>query len=65
MAKAFWKVCRKLANEERLDVLRRVMISSTKQGLSVGQVSDMVRLGQPATSTYLAQLQNDCGLSLS
>ena len=65
MAKAFWKVCRKLANEERLDVLRRVMISSTKEGLSVGQVSDMVRLGQPATSTYLAQLQNDCGLVAS
>ena len=65
MAKAFWKVCRKLANEERLDVLRRVMISPTKEGLSVGQVSDMVRLGQPATSTYLAQLQNDCGLVAS
>jgi len=65
MAKAFWKVCRKLANEERLDVLRRVMISSFEEGLSVGQVSDMVRLGQPATSTYLAQLQNECGLLAS
>ncbi len=61
-AREFWRVCRKLANEERLDVLRRVMIASVDEGLSVGQVADVVRLGQPATSVYLAQLQNDCGL---
>ena len=65
MAKTFWKVCKKLANEERLDVLRHVMISPEKDGLPVGQISDMVRLGQPATSIYLAQLQNDCGLVAS
>ena len=65
MAKTFWKVCKKLANEERIDVLRHVMISPEKDGLSVGQISDMVRLGQPATSIYLAQLQNDCGLVAS
>ena len=65
MAKTFWKVCRKLANEERIDVLRHVMISPEKEGLPVGQISDMVRLGQPATSIYLAQLQNDCGLVAS
>ena len=65
MAKPFWKVCRKLANEERIDVLRHVMISPEKEGLPVGQISDMVRLGQPATSIYLAQLQNDCGLVTS
>ncbi len=57
----FRDVCRKLANEERVDVLRRVMISS-EEGLSVGQVADMVRLEQPATSVYLAQLERDCGL---
>ena len=65
MAKTFWKVCKKLANEERIDVLRHVMISPEKDGLPVGQISDMVRLGQPATSIYLAQLQNDCGLVAS
>ena len=65
MAKAFWKVCKKLANEERLDVLRHVMICPEEEGISVGQISDTVRLGQPATSTYLAQLQNDCGLVTS
>ena len=58
----FWKVCKKLANEERLDVLRKVMASPDKDGLPVGQISEAVRLGQPATSTYLAQLQADCGL---
>ena len=61
----FWKVCKKLANEERLDVLRRVMIASVDEGLSVGQIADVVRLGQPTTSVYLAQLQNDCGLVTS
>lgn len=65
MAKKFWKVCKKLANDERLDVLRRVMISPDDDGLPVGQISDMVSLGQPATSIYLAQLQNDCGLVAS
>ena len=52
MAKTFWKICKKLANEERIDVLRQVMISPEKDGLPVGQISDMVRLGQPATSIY-------------
>ena len=65
MAKTFWKVCKKLANEERIDILRHVMISPEKEGLPVGHISDMVRLGQPATSIYLAQLQNDCGLVAS
>ena len=65
MSKPFWKVCKKLANEERIDVLRHVMISLEEEGTPVGQISDMVKLGQPATSTYLAQLQNDCGLVAS
>jgi len=65
MSKPFWKVCKKLANEERIDVLRHVMISPEKEGIPVGQISDMVKLGQPATSIYLAQLQNDCGLVAS
>jgi DNA-binding transcriptional ArsR family regulator len=58
----FWKVCKKLANEERLDVLRHVILSPADEGITVGQIADVVRLGQPATSIYLAQLQNDCGL---
>ena len=40
-ARELWKVCRKLANEERLDVLRRVMITSVDEGLSVGQIADV------------------------
>ncbi len=58
----FWKVCKKLANEERIDVLRKVMASPDKDGLPVGQIADAVRIGQPATSIYLAQLQDACGL---
>ena len=34
----FWKVCKKLANEERIDVLRKVMASPDKDGLPVGRV---------------------------
>ena len=60
--RAFWKVCKKLANEERIDVLRKVMTAFETDGLPVGQIADAVRIGQPATSTYLAQLQNECGL---
>ena len=41
------------------------MISPDKNGISVGQISDVIKLGQPATSTYLTQLQNDCGLVTS
>ena len=58
----FWKVCKKLANEERIDVLRKVMASPDKDGIPVGQIADTVRIGQPATSIYLAQLQDACGL---
>ncbi len=60
----FWAVCRKLNNEERIDVLRRVMVAHG-DGLTVGQVADMVRLEQPATSVYLSQLERDCGLLTS
>ena len=58
----FWKVCKKLNNEERVDVLRRVMAALDQNGLPVGQISDLVRIEQPSTSTYLMQLENDCGL---
>ena len=58
----FWKVCKKLNNEERVDVLRRVMAALDQDGLPVGQISGFVRIEQPATSTYLMQIENDCGL---
>jgi DNA-binding transcriptional ArsR family regulator len=60
--RAFWKVCKKLANEERIDVLRKVMCSPEEEGVPVGQIADAVRIGQPATSTYLAELKDVCGL---
>ena len=61
----FWKVCKKLANEERLDVLRKVMTIPEADGLPVGQIADAVHAGQPATSIYLAELQDTCGLVAS
>ena len=61
----FWKVCKKLANEERLDVLRKVMTMPEEGGLPVGQIADAVHAGQPATSIYLAELHDTCGLVAS
>jgi len=53
---------RRLANRERLDVLEKVVLAALPGGLTVGEISDMIRLKQPATSQYLAQLENECGL---
>ena len=61
----FWKVCKKLANEDRLDVLRKVMTLPEEGGLPVGQIADAVHAGQPATSIYLSELQDTCGLVAS
>ena len=61
----FWKVCKKLENKERLDVLRKVMTLPEDGGLPVGQIADEVHAGQPATSIYLAELQDVCGLVAS
>lgn len=33
----FWKVCKKLNNEERVDVLRRVMVAMDQDGLQLGR----------------------------
>ena len=64
-AREFWKVCKKLANEERLDVLRKVMTFPEDGGLPVGQIADAVCVGQSTTSAFLAELQDTCGLVAS
>ena len=42
----FWKVCKKLNNEERVDVLRRVMAALDQDGLSVGEIADLYLNGK-------------------
>jgi len=59
---SFTNFCRRLSNRERLDVLRQVACAMTDGGLTVGDIADLVRLKQPATSQYLAQLEAECGL---
>jgi len=59
---SFANFCKRLANRERFDVLRQVACAMTDEGLTVGEISDLVRLKQPATSQYLAQLESECGL---
>lgn len=56
-----WRTCRYLANVERMNVLRAVCLAAETRGLDVNSVTDLVRLRQPATSTYLRQL-SECGL---
>jgi len=60
--RSFTNFCRRLANRERLDVLRQVVRAMSPEGLTVGEISEQVRLKQPATSQYLAQLEGECGL---
>jgi len=55
-----WHVCKRLCNAERIDALRKVMISL--EPLSVSHIADSLRIKEPATSQYLAQLEDDCGL---
>ena len=59
--KEFWSICKRLANDERMDVLRTVMCSMG-EGLSVNDIADGLRLGQSATSQYLKQLAEECAL---
>lgn len=56
-----WRTCRYLANVERMNVFRTVCLAGEGRGLDVNSVTSLVRLHQPATSTYLRQLA-ECGL---
>ena len=56
-----WRTCRYLANVERMNVFRTVCLAGEGRGLDVNSVTRLVRLHQPATSTYLRQLA-ECGL---
>lgn len=55
-----WYVCKRPCNAERIDALRKVMISLEPP--SVSHIADCLRIKEPATSQYLAQLEGDCGL---
>lgn len=55
-----WSVCKRLSNAERLDALRKVLLSL--DAMSVSQISEKLHLQEAATSQYLAQLEFDCGL---
>ena len=61
LMKDFCSICKRLANEERMDVLRVVMCAS-EAGLTVNDIADGLHIGQSATSQYLKQLAEECGL---
>ena len=56
-----WQLFRYLSNPERMNVFRTVSLSPEAEGMNVLTVTRLVRLGEPATSTYLRQLAS-CGL---
>jgi len=55
-----WNVCKRLCNAERIDALRKVMIALEPP--TVSGLADCLRIKEPATSQYLAQLADECGL---
>lgn len=59
-----WQLFRYLSNPERMNVFRTVSLSPESEGMNVLTVTRLVRLGEPATSTYLRQLAS-CGLLCS
>ena len=60
MQHQLWHICKRLTNSERVDALRKVMLAHDPP--TVGNVAESLRLKEPATSLYLAQLKLDCGL---
>ena len=61
----FCNVCKRLSNAERWSVLRQVAISADGFGSKVGDISANTHLGVSATSQYLSQLEDECGLVAS
>ena len=58
----FWNTCKRLSNPERVDMLRVVMKADADFGISVGDISEIVKLKVASVSTYLTELKDECGL---
>jgi len=58
----FCNLCKRLSNPERWHVLGIVAMADRDFGLIVTDISNRTRLGVSATSQYLAQLEDECGL---
>ena len=58
----FFNLCKRLANRERLNLLRKVMSTPLQEGLTVADLADM-SWQKPATARlHLHVLEDECGL---
>ena len=58
----FCNLCRRLANRERLNLLRKVMMSPERDGLSAAHLADMTWLKPATARVHLRILVDECGL---
>jgi len=57
----YCNMCRRLANAERVNLLRTVMTILEPGGLPVQQLAELAGMKVSATCQYLAQLEGECG----
>ena len=58
----FFNLCKRLANRERLNLLRKVMSTPLQEGLTVSNLADMTWLKPATARLHLHILENACGL---
>ena len=58
----FCSLCRRLANRERLNLLRKVMMSPERDGLSAAHLADMTWMKPATARVHLRVLADECGL---
>ena len=58
----FFNLCKRLANRERLNLLRKVMSIPLQEGLTVSNLADMTWLKPATARLHLHILEDECGL---
>ncbi len=58
----FFNLCKRLANRERLNLLRKVMSTPLQEGLTVADLADMAWLKPATARLHLHVLEDECGL---
>ena len=58
----FFNLCKRLANRERLNLLRKVMSTPLHEGLTVANLADMAWLKPATARVHLHVLEDECGL---
>jgi DNA-binding transcriptional ArsR family regulator len=58
----FNNLCKRLANRERLNLLRKVMSTPLQEGLTVSSLADMTWLKPATARLHLHVLEDECGL---